>query len=143
MKTIVIDSCVFIKLFLIEELSDEVDELFQGFIKEDVIIYVPRLFLYEVLSSASNNKIELKTIFKLINQYQSTILEFVDEDDEVFKIAESISSNGHDKSGYPSFYDSIFHAIAIAKKCDFITDDKKHFEKTKKHRHIKLLKDVV
>ena len=54
-----------------------------------------------------------------------------------------MTKHGHKKSGFPSFYDCIYHALAIHEKCTFITSDEKHFDKThKKFGHVKLLKNV-
>ena len=40
-----------------------------------------------------------------------------------------------------SFYDALYHALAIQKKSVFITADEKYYKKTRKERHIMLLKD--
>ena len=52
-----------------------------------------------------------------------------------------IASTGHEKSGFPSIYDSIYHALAIHEKAVFLTADKRHYEKSKSFGHICLLKD--
>ena len=46
-------------------------------------------------------------------------------------------------SGSPSFYDACYHSIALLNNCDFITADKKHYEKTKALGNIRLLQDVA
>lgn len=40
-----------------------------------------------------------------------------------------------------SFYDALYHALAIEQKGTFITADEKYYRKTKKEGHIMLLKD--
>lgn len=49
---------------------------------------------------------------------------------------------GHEKSGFPSFYDSTYHAIAILNNCNFVTSDKKHYDKTKGLGHIELFNNI-
>ncbi|POZ52200.1 type II toxin-antitoxin system VapC family toxin [Methylovulum psychrotolerans] len=48
---------------------------------------------------------------------------------------------GHPKSGFPSFYDASYHALAIANDCTFITADNRHVSKTAQFGHVVLLKD--
>lgn len=52
-----------------------------------------------------------------------------------------MARTGHDKSGYPSIYDSIYQSLAMQVEGVFLTADKKHFAKTKQFKHICLLKD--
>jgi hypothetical protein len=52
-----------------------------------------------------------------------------------------ICESGHDKSGFPSFYDASYHALAINNDCYFITADKRHFNITQQLGHIVLLSD--
>lgn len=44
---------------------------------------------------------------------------------------------------YPkiSFYDALYHAIAIYEDCRFITADERYYETTKKEGHVTLLKN--
>jgi N-acetylneuraminic acid mutarotase len=55
--------------------------------------------------------------------------------------AEKICQSGHEKSGFPSMYDSIYHAMAIVRGGTFFTADKRHYAKSKKFGHIALLED--
>jgi len=47
------------------------------------------------------------------------------------------------KSGFPSFYDASYHALAITHECQFITADKRHIAKAKGFGHVTLLSDWV
>lgn len=49
----------------------------------------------------------------------------------------AITKDGHEKSGYPTFNDSMYHAIAITEDALFITADKRHYEKTSQLGNIK------
>ena len=50
-----------------------------------------------------------------------------------------IVSDGQKNSGFPSLYDSVYHALAINNNCHFVTADKRHEAKTKQFGHIVLL----
>ena len=52
-----------------------------------------------------------------------------------------ICEAAHKKSGFPSFNDSSYHALAILNDCQFITADKRHISKTQKIGHTILLSD--
>jgi predicted nucleic acid-binding protein len=74
--------------------------------------------------------------------YKSICLTVVDLDVQTSMQAKDITKQGHPKSGYPSFYDSVYHALAIEHNCDFITADGKHEGKVKELGHIKVLKEM-
>ncbi len=137
----VIDSCIFAKLFLKEEDRDTAISFLENSVKRHYKIYVPRIFIYEILSICSEKNLERSEVFKAINQYQNCGLNIVDPSETLFNHALEIAKHGHTKSGYPSFYDSIYHALAIENNCTFITSDIKHYVKTKKFGFIKLLKE--
>ena len=50
-----------------------------------------------------------------------------------------ICETGHQKSGFPSFYDASYHALAINNDCIFITADSKHISKTLQFGHIRVV----
>ncbi|MDX2083177.1 MAG: type II toxin-antitoxin system VapC family toxin [Rickettsiales bacterium] len=141
MKKIVLDSSVFNKLFLDEEDRKLAVNLIRN--SEDKKFIIPSIFIYEVLSVASSYKISIEKTYALIKEQQLVNFEILEMSDELLKIAEKICNFGNQKSGFPSFYDSVYHALAIINNCDFITADKKHYQKSKKFGHIKLLSQVV
>lgn len=143
-NSIVIDACVFLKLFLNEKDSDKARELLKNIVlNEDVEILVPSLFWYEVVVQVAKTNVSLESVFECFEMYKSVCLTVFELDLEISQEAKEITREGHKKSGYPSFYDSIYHALALQNDCDFITTDKKHYEKTKYLGHIKLLADVT
>ena len=58
------------------------------------------------------------------------------------KSMDIIKKTSRPKSGFPSFYDAIYHALAMINDCDFITADRRHYEKTKALGKVKLLDDM-
>lgn len=136
---IVLDSSIFNKIYLQEEDSDKVIDYLERINEENYTILAPSIFLYEVLSVASSNKYDSKLVYDLIIDYQLNNLQIVNPDNKIIDKALEIANSGHVKSGFPSFYDCAYHALAIINKCNFITADKKHYQKTKELGHIKLL----
>lgn len=138
---VVLDSCVFNKLFLEENDREQAIELIKELTKQNYQVIVPSLFLYEVLTIASVSNFSTQLVYKLINQYQEANLELIELDSLCILKAIEISETGHKKSGFPSFYDASYHALAILNNCLFITADNRHISKTAQFGHIVLLKD--
>jgi predicted nucleic acid-binding protein len=138
---IVLDSCVFNKIFLEEPERDKAIALINHLTKQSYQIIAPSLFLYEVLAVAKVNNIDNKQIYPIILKLQNLGLQLFELNQESIEIALNICDEGHIKSGFPSFYDSSYHALAIIHDCHFITADKRHFSKTQQLEHIVLLSD--
>jgi len=141
MNKVVLDSCVFSKLFLQEADRQEALELITELSQRNVQVLVPSLFLYEVLSIAAASPFPMGKVHTLIIQYQSANLETVELDEDTILKAIDICAYGHEKSGFPSFYDASYHALAIINECQFITADKRHIAKTKAFGYVTLLND--
>jgi predicted nucleic acid-binding protein len=80
-------------------------------------------------------------LYKLIIGFQKSILQTIELDDISLKLIDDICKAGHEKSGFPSFYDASYHALSIQYNCYFVTADKRHFTKTQQLGHILLLSD--
>ena len=68
-------------------------------------------------------------------------LNIVELNVEQWNIAGTMTQSGHQKSGFPSLYDSCYHALAIDNDCLFLTADKRHAAKTESFSHLQLLED--
>ena len=86
-------------------------------------------------------KVDIAKVYALLEKQQKINLKLVEPDFASVQTAKAITDAGHPKSGYPSFYDAVYHALAIGLDCKFITADAKHYEKTKRLRYIVLLAD--
>ena len=137
----VLDSYVFSKLFLQEADRQEAVELITELSQRNVKVLVPSLFLYEVLSISAASPFPMESAYALITQYQSANLEIVALDEKTILTAFDICAHGYQKSGFPSFYDASYHALAISNECQFITADKRHVAKTKNFGSVTLLQD--
>jgi predicted nucleic acid-binding protein len=143
MQKIVIDACVFAKLFLDEEGFEKVRKFIKKICKQNVEIFVPSVFTYEIFHIAQKYNVDLAFITTLLKAYKAYNLKEIAIDDEIITAAkEIIRKSSNPKSGFPSFYDSVYHAIAIQNNCDFITIDRPHFTKTKHIGHVKMFDDI-
>ena len=143
-NSIIIDACVFLKLFFDEEGSKDAREFLENIVVSgNTQIIVPSLFWYEVVVQISKTDVSLENVFECFEMYKSVCLSVAELDLQTSQKAKEITKKGHEKSGYPSFYDSVYHALAIQNNCDFITADHPHFIKTKKLGNIKMLSDVI
>lgn len=138
---IVLDSCVFNKLFLQEADRQQAIDLFGVLTENGCRIIAPSLFVYEVLSIAKINGFPPSKAYQLIMELQKTQLQLIELNGAWIGKALEICGTGHAKSGFPSFYDASYHALAIINQCYFVTADKRHFNKTLQLGNIVLLSD--
>ena len=139
---IVWDSNIFAKLLFEEHDSEEARAFTRAcFERDDTKIIVPELFTYELASISQYYGDDItRTITALEAPFASSLVS-VAPNKEAWILAEKIARTGHEKSGYPSIYDSIYQALAIQSGGVFVTADKKHFAKSKEFQHICLLED--
>jgi len=138
---IVLDSCIFSKLFLEEADSYQASALIERVIQNNIQMIVPSLFVYEVLATVNIGSYPINEVYELIIDFQKHTLHTIELDKPCIEKTQGICETGHIKSGFPSFYDACYHALAIINDCYFITADKRHFRKTQQLGHIVLLSD--
>jgi predicted nucleic acid-binding protein len=144
MKKIVLDSSVINKLFLNEMDREKAIDLMQKVSADEIFALAPSLLVYEVFnvlicSKASTEKTQ--EIMEILYLQIDTNIHILEPSLLHLNKAMEISRSGHKKSGYPSLYDSIFHAMAIIEDAVFVTADSKHFAKARSFGHIELLTD--
>ena len=143
MKKVVVDSCVFVKLFLDEEDYQQARSFIHRVAEQNATILVPSVFTYEVYHISQKYGVDLDFIDRLITRHQDYNMKEIGLNEEIVgKAKEIIQKTSHPKSGFPSFYDASYHALAILNDCDFVTADGRHYEKTKGLGNIKLLADI-
>ncbi len=140
-KYIVLDSSVFVKIFLNEEDRDDAIKLLEYIGKNRIYVVCPDIFVYEVLSVAAQNRFLLSDALRLIKVSEKSYLNIAPPTTQQFELAMQITENGNQKSGFPSIYDSTYHAMAISYDGVFITADKRHIEKARQYEHVLLLND--
>lgn len=129
-KIVVVDSCVFAKMIVDEDDTDEALAFFAHAKLGGFFLSAPSLFLYEVLALASPSKAGSEGAHRLLLGMLSAGFELIEINDSVVRKALEISNSGHPKAGYPSFYDSAYHALALVSGGVFLTSDKRHAAKT-------------
>lgn len=139
MALFIVDSSVFNKLYLKEDGREEALYFFERSAKKEATLLAPTLLYYEVISTAQFYHLPLETIEDLLEEQITSTLILIEPQVEHRSKALQIIQQGHPKSGFPSIYDAIFHALAIVEKGTLITADKKYYAKTKTLGHIKLL----
>ena len=149
MQKFVVDTSVMARYFLSSDLTKKADILILFALQKKVKLYAPSLIYYELFSVFVQNydlifdaEREFENFLKLVNNGIIEIIEdFNTLHPRVFEISYSTFSG---KLGYISPFDSWFHALAISLDCHFLTDDIKHYNKTKEYiGNITLLKDLT
>ena len=133
---IVVDANIVIKLFAKEGDSEDAHAFFRHAILRDWSLLAPSLLRYEVWEGARRNGYPMTEAMALLEAQERYNLHIVDPTRTHVLEAVEIVHNGHAKSGFPSFYDSIYHAMAITEKARFLTADRKHYLKTRQLGHI-------
>ncbi|MGU9961846.1 MAG: type II toxin-antitoxin system VapC family toxin [Candidatus Puniceispirillales bacterium WSBS_2018_MAG_OTU23] len=142
-QIIILDANIVVKILHEEGDSKAAKDFLSACTQNNTQVLVPEHFLYELISVCQKLDIEVFDVLKFFRAMKDSIVTVVMPDDRTWLLAEKISKEGHEKSGFPSMYDSIYHALAIVHKGVFVTADQTHFAKTKTISHISLLRDWV
>lgn len=143
MNKVVLDANIYVKLFKKDEHdSEKAIELIARLVKNEVEILEPAVVVNETVATCEVAKQSIQEVcdfFKALINFRMT---FVDIDAGLLDQTLEITKVGHPKSGYPTFSDSMYHAIALQKQALFITADRRHYEKTKHLGNIQLLRNI-
>jgi predicted nucleic acid-binding protein len=138
---IVIDASVFGKLFLAEDDSSAAAAVVNHAIANGIEFIAPTALLYEALSIAVRHGVPFRAVVELLDGLRAGGLMLHEPTPAELMTAESITTTGHKKTGYPALNDSIFHAMAIERGGLFVTADQRHVAKTKQFGSVALLAD--
>ena len=138
MQKYVIDSSVFNKLYLDEVDRDKAQQLFIQAVAGEVLLYAPDLLYLEVANTAQRCGVPINKVVDLLES-QKYLLQIRAVSDDERKKAIQIIASGHIKSGYPSIYDALFHAMALCNGDIYVAAGKRHYAKTHKLGNICLL----
>ena len=134
---VVLDSNVFAKSFLDEGIQKRLNLCFALYLS----IFCPEIFLYEVLSIAAQNSFPIARAHKMVTLLQRANLRLAPLTDQQLQLAMRMAEDGNPKSGFPSIYDSAYHALALSNNAVFITADKRHIAKAEKYGNVALLSE--
>jgi predicted nucleic acid-binding protein len=141
MQRYVIDSSVFNKLYLDELDRDKAQQLFIKAASGEVMLFAPDLLYLEVVNTAQRCGVPIDGVVELL-EAQRYLMQLRAVTNDERKQALQIIASGHDKSGYPSIYDAIFHAMALCNRAVLVTADKRHYAKTQMLGSICLLSSL-
>ena len=142
MNKVTLDANVFLKLLFKEPDSQTAIDLVSYVNDKAIKIIVPSVVINETMNSCERIKIDLAQANMLFKNFMAHNMQVVSTNIALLDKTIEITQHGNTKSGFPTFSDSLYHALAIQENSLFITADKKHKLKTeKKFKHIALLKD--
>ncbi len=138
---LILDSGVYAKIFLQEEGRGDVIALLNHIGENDTPVLCPDIFLYEVLSIAAQNNFPLTKALAAIRDFEKSYLTIATPTAHQLDLAMHMAETGHPKSGFPSIYDSTYHAMAVSVDGVFVTADKRHVAKAGQYGNVVLLGD--
>jgi predicted nucleic acid-binding protein len=136
---LVIDSSVFNKLYLDEPDRQQALDIFREASNGKLTLFAPSLLYYEVIATCQYYRLPVKTIKEMLDEQIQNYLNLIEPTSRHLEKAIEIIDTGHPKSGYPSIYDAVFHAVAIVENITLITADRKHYAKTHQLGHVRML----
>lgn len=132
----IVDASVILKWFLKNENDAEIAlKVRNDYAAKRVDLAVPTHSFYEVMNTLGMKAPDDALTF--LSQLYILRLEEYNLGIEIASKAQELMN----KFKGVTFYDAVYHALAIKLGGTFITADNKYFEKTKSARHIKLLKN--
>ena len=139
MSRVVLDANIYVKLFKAESDSQKAKQLMNSLIQNHSHIMEPSIAISETITICEANKINVESPCDFFGALLDSVIQVIEVDYHLIKKSLDIMRIGHVKSGYPTFNDSLYHAIAIRDKAIFITADRRHYVKIKHLGNIMLL----
>lgn len=140
MQKYIIDSSIFNKLYLDEVDRDKAQQIFIQAAAGEAELLAPDLLYLEVVSTAQRCAVPINKVVDLL-EAQKYLLQIRPITDIERNKAIEIIATSHEKSGYPSIYDALFHAMALCNEAVLVTTDRRHYAKTNVLGNICLLND--
>lgn len=128
---IVLDASVLIKLFKEEEDSALARNLVNHILQRNQPLLAPTIILYEALSSALHVGHPFEGVAALFDRLKMLGLRVEEPTRAELNRAEEIATTQVPGGGFPTLFDSIYHAMAIERDGTFVTADLKHVENTR------------
>ncbi|WFP64405.1 type II toxin-antitoxin system VapC family toxin [Mesorhizobium sp. WSM4904] len=138
---IVVDASVFVKLFKQEDDSEAARSLVDHMLEQGQGFLAPSVVLYEALSAALHVELPLTVIGQLFDQFRELGLVIEEPTTQDLATAEKIATSAAPGNGYPTLFDSIYHAMALERGGTFVTADQRHVAKAAQFGSVVLLAD--
>ena len=143
MNKVVLNANIYVKLFKKESDSDQAITLFNRLIEEGVEILAPSVVINETVTTCEVNRHPISEVCDLFSALINSSIRIVELDQALIQKTLAMTRQGHAKSGFPTFSDSLYHAIAIKEDALFITADRRHYEKTKHLGNIEMFSQLM
>ncbi len=138
---IVLDASVVVKLFKDEADSPLARSLADQEFNRDEPVLAPGIMIYEVFASALNVRHPFGRIVELLDRLRLVGLRVEEPNHAELLLAEKITTSKAPGGGFPTLFDSIYHAMAIERGGTFVTADVKHVGKTRHLGHVLALSE--
>lgn len=138
---IVLDASVFVKLFKQEDDSATARRLIEDLADGEEDFLAPSILIYEALSAALHVGQSFDKVTTLVDDLRRFGLSIEEPRSDELLLAEKIARSEAKGGGFPTLFDSIYHAMAIRRDCTLVTADERHFAKAGRFGHIALLAD--
>ncbi len=123
----ILDASVIIKWFIKEEGSNQADLYLERLSKREIVIIVPELLFYEVGNTLTSYKVQEDHSNYIAKKLYALPFEIKQIDFTYFR---KIMHNA--KTFGISFYDAAYITLMEEEHCEFITADRKLFQKVNK-----------
>ena len=147
MDTFVIDTSVLMRAFLDNPDREKVDALIESAVRGKVKLYGPISLWHEMYSVFvqyyESSETALQGIRKFEHMLNRGIIEIEYDNEAVEEALRVAFTKTSGQQGHIGTFDSYFHGLALHLNCIFLTNDKKHYNKTKDSiGHIMLFEDL-
>lgn len=123
----ILDASVIIKWFIKEEGNEQADFYLERLNNQEIAIVIPQLLYYEVGNTLIFKKIQKNDSDEIARKLYSLPLEVKQIGSVIFReitrIAETFGI---------TFYDAVYVTLMTKERCEFITADRKLFQKVNK-----------
>jgi predicted nucleic acid-binding protein len=137
----VIDASVFVKLFKVEDDSHLARSFIDTLVRQREPFLAPSIAVYEALASAMHVQRPFSDVLDVFDELRLLGLLLEEPGKAELTRAEMIATTRSPIGGYPTRFDSIYHAMANERGATFITADRRHVEKTRNFGGVLLLAD--
>lgn len=138
-EAIIADASVVVKWFIEEEHRDKAVEIRNKFVNGDIQIITPDLILYELANALRYNpSFNVSDVCEAIESIYELGILILEPQPEIFGFAINISFSKN-----ISFYDAYYVALSQYSKFNFVTADKKLYEKINDLTEVILLSNLT
>jgi len=123
MNKVVLDANIYVKLFKQESDSNQAILLINTLVQKRIEIIAPSIVVNEVITTCEYAKQDITDVCDFFRALIGSSLSIIEISAELISDTLKITNEGHPKSGYPTFSDSLYHAVSLQENALFVTAD--------------------